>query len=170
MAKLLLSACLAGNRVRYDGGSKLQSHDALQALLASDQVVTFCPETAGGLGVPRAAAEIQGGDGRQVLDGLARIVTGTGDEVTGSFIEGAQQALAVCQQQRIRVAILTEKSPSCGSNMIYDGSFSRNLQAGAGVTAVLLQRHGIRVFNEHQIDEAIDHFQALLAGDDEQSA
>ncbi len=169
MPKLLLSACLAGNPVRYDGGSKPQSHHDLELLLSNNQVVAFCPETAGGLGVPREAAEILGGDGEQVLDGLARIVTKSGEDVTDAFVTGARQALEVCQKEQIQVAILTEKSPSCGGNLIYDGSFTRSLRSGAGTTAALLKRHGIRVFNEHQIDEALRQYYALSEKGNEQS-
>lgn len=166
MAKLLLSACLAGNPVRYDGASKPQHHETLQSLIHSDRVVAYCPEIAGGLGVPREAAEIQGGSGIQVIDGLARVVTNSGQDVTGAFIQGAQQALEICQREKVSVAILTEKSPSCGSSMTYDGSFTRTLRAGSGATAALLQRHGIRVFNEQQIDQAIELFNALAEKED----
>ncbi len=161
MTKLLLSACLAGKPVRYDGGSKTQNSLALQSLMTAGRVVAFCPETAGGLPVPRAAAEIEGGSGERVLDGLARIITGSGEDVTDQFVDGARQALAVCQREGIKIAILTEKSPSCGSQHTYDGSFSRTLVQGSGTTAALLQRHGIRVFNEHQIGEAISLFNSL---------
>ncbi len=159
MNKLLLSACLAGEAVRYDGDSKQQYNDQLQALMAANRVVAFCPETAGGLPVPRDPAEIKGGDGKQVLDKQARVITVNGYDVTGPFLDGAHRALEVCRQESITVAILTEKSPSCGSGLTYDGSFSGSLTTGDGVTAALLKKHGIRVFNQHQINEAISAFE-----------
>lgn len=155
MNKLLLSACLAGNPVRYDGASKPQYLHQLQGLIESGRAVTFCPEVAGGMSVPRDAAEIQNGNGDRVLKGSSRVITFQGEDVTGQFIEGARQALELCQRESISIAVLTEKSPSCGGRQIYDGSFSRTLIDGTGVTAALLKQHGIRVFNESQISEAI---------------
>jgi uncharacterized protein YbbK (DUF523 family) len=110
---------------------------------------------AGDLPVPRDAAEIQSGDGYSVLDSLGRVITSNGKDVTDCFLQGAQQALALCRQHAIRVAILTELSPSCGSSQIYNGSFNRSRIHGVGVTTALLQRHGISVFNPSQIGDAI---------------
>lgn len=161
MKKLLVSACLLGNPVRYDGKAKYLQHTGLAALVAQERVVGFCPEVAGGLPIPRAAAEIRAGDGAAVIAGRASVLTGDGSDVTPCFLSGANQALELCRQQNIRVAVLTESSPSCGSGSIYDGSFSRRSIPGTGVTAALLQRHGIRVFNQHQLDAAL----ALLESD-----
>ena len=155
MNKILVSACLMGNPVRYDGAARPQQHAGLARLLEQQRVVEFCPEVAGGLGVPRPPAEIQQGDGAGVLDGRARVQTCAGEDVTAAFVEGAQQALAACRRHAIRVAVLTESSPSCGSRQVYDGSFSRRTVAGRGVTAELLERHGIRVFSQHQLDAAV---------------
>ncbi len=161
MNKLLLSACLAGQPVRYDGASKPQYLEQLQMLIDNGRAVIFCPELAGGMAVPRDAAEIQGGDGDQVLNGLARVITVNGEDVTGDFISGAQKALQLCQRESITIAVLTEKSPSCGSQQTYDGSFSRTLTDGHGVTAALLGKHGIKVFNEMQIKQAIECLNAV---------
>ncbi len=155
MDKLLISACLLGNPVRYDGQAKLLNHAGLDGLLQQQRVIGFCPEVAGGLPIPRPAAEIRTGDGDSVLAGKAQVLTGNGEDVTGYFIAGAEQALELCRQHGIRIAVLTERSPSCGSELIYDGSFSRNTVSGSGVTSALLTQHGVRVFNQHQIDEAI---------------
>ena len=125
-------------------------------MINHNRVIAFCPEVAGGLPVPRDAAEIQQGDGVAVIDRLARVTTTGGDDVTDDFLRGAQQALELCQQHQIWVAVLTEFSPSCGSSQIYDGSFSRASLRGVGVTTALLQRHGITVFNQHQISAAIN--------------
>jgi uncharacterized protein YbbK (DUF523 family) len=156
MGKLLVSACLLGDPVRYDGRSKAIENSELQELIKHGRVIAFCPEVAGGLPIPRDAAEIQQGDGVAVIDSLASVTTIRGDDVTDYFLRGAHQALELCQQHRISVAILTESSPSCGSSQIYDGSFSRTSHQGVGVTTALLQRHGITVFNQHQIHAAIN--------------
>ncbi len=156
MSKLLISACLLGDPVRYDGRAKLLSHPGLAALVDAGRVIPFCPEVAGGLPVPRPAAEILVGGGGAVLDGEARVQTRDGHDVTESFLAGAQQALVLCRRHDIRVAVLTESSPSCGSEQIYDGSFTRSLVAGSGVTAALLRRHGVAVFGQQRLDAALD--------------
>jgi uncharacterized protein YbbK (DUF523 family) len=156
MDKLLVSACLLGDPVRYDGRCKAHKNTELDELVKQNRVIAFCPEVAGGLPTPRDAAEIQRGDGVAVIDKLARVTTINGDDVTDNFLRGARLALELCGQHRISVAILTEFSPSCGSNQIYDGSFSRAAHPGIGVTTALLQRHGIRVFDQYQISAAIN--------------
>jgi uncharacterized protein YbbK (DUF523 family) len=151
----LISACLLGDPVRYDGKSKPIIHDGLHRLQAAGHVVVFCPEVSGGLPVPRVAAEIVGGNGDDVIDGHARVLTECGSDVSASFLSGAHQALALCLDNGIEIAVLTERSPSCGSSEIYDGSFSRSIQSSSGVTTAWLRRHGIRVFNQHQLDAAL---------------
>ena len=160
MSKLLVSACLLGEAVRYDGRAKTLDDAILAGLRAAGRVVPFCPECAGGLGVPRPAAEIRGGDGADVLDGRARVETGTGTDVTAAFVAGAEKALAACLEHGVRVAVLTESSPSCGSRQIYDGSFARRAVAGAGVTAALLRRHGIEVYNQFELGTALRRLQS----------
>ena len=155
MNRLLISACLLGEPVRYDGRAKPVDDPRLAAMLESGRVIPFCPEVGGGLPVPRPAAEIVGGDGDAVLDGAARVRTRDGADVTGYFVAGAERALALCQRHDVRVAVLTESSPSCGSGQIYDGSFTRSAIDGSGVTAALLRRHGIRVFGQQRLDEAL---------------
>ena len=155
LPKLLVSACLLGNPVRYDGKAKNLDHDGLGQLLEQGRVIGFCPEVAGGLAVPRPAAECVAGDGDAVIAGSARVETRAGEDVTDYFLAGAKQALTLCRQHDITVAVLTETSPSCGSGQIYDGSFSRQPIVASGVTTALLRQHGIRVFNQHQLDEAI---------------
>lgn len=152
MKKILVSACLLGHPVRYDGRSKALDNSDLDTLLAQDRIISFCPEVAGGLPVPRAAAEIQAADGNAVIAGEARVKTMDGTDVTDYFLAGAQQALALCRIHDITVAVLTESSPSCGSGKVYDGSFNRSLVPGSGVTTALLRRHGIKVFNQHQLE------------------
>ena len=160
MSKILISACLLGERVRYDGQSKLLSDETLETLVSQQRVIKFCPEVGGGLPVPRPAAEIDGGDGGDVLTNQAKVITGDGRDVSNHFIEGAQQALALCREHDISVAILTETSPSCGSQQIYDGSFSRKIRRGDGVTSALLKQHGIHVFDQHQLEQAFKQLES----------
>ncbi len=156
-AKLLVSACLLGDPVRYDGKAKQLDHEGLQQLLTANRVIAFCPEVAGGLPVPRAAAEITDGIGADVIAGRAKVVTQAGDDVSEFFLAGAEKALELCRQHRIDVAVLTERSPSCGSSEIYDGSFTRRTIAASGVTTAWLREHGIEVFNQHQLDAALNY-------------
>lgn len=129
--------------------------DAFLLLAARGEVVPICPEVAGGLTIPRPTAEIVGGDGGDVLDGCARVVTVAGDDVTDAFIRGAECALEVAQRLGISVAILRQRSPSCGSACIYDGTHSGMLRGGQGVTTALLRRHGVEVLSEGNIADVL---------------
>ncbi|EPL14822.1 DUF523 domain-containing protein [Pseudomonas sp. CF161] len=153
MHKILVSRCLLGHRVRYDGGAS-GPFDQLAHWQAEGRVVALCPEVAGGLPTPRAAAEIPGGQGSEVLDGRAQVLTSDGEDVSGEFLDGARQALALVQRHGIRIAVLKAHSPSCGNVLTYDGSFGGIKVQGAGVTAALLARHGVQVFSELQLPEA----------------
>lgn len=160
MQKILVSRCLLGHRVRYDGGAS-GPFDQLQQWIVEGRVVPLCPEVAGGLPTPRAAAEIPGGQGVEVLDGSARVITTEGEDVSAEFLSGARQALALVQQHDIRIAVLKANSPSCGNLLTYDGTFSGVKVSGEGVTAALLSRYGVRVFNESQLAEAASALAAL---------
>ncbi len=154
MEKILISSCLLGQPVRYDGGDA-RCRDSLIAQWHQQQrLIPICPEMSGGLPCPRPAAEISGGQGRQVLDGETRVLTRDSEDVSEAFIRGAGQALALCREHDIHIAILKARSPSCGSRQTYDGSFSGTLVDGRGVTAALLQACGIRTFDEQQLAEA----------------
>ena len=100
-----------------------------------------------------------------VLRGAARVVEHHGHDVTEAFVQGAQRALEAAREAGVQVAVLTERSPSCGSTFLYDGSFSSQLQPGEGVTAALLREHGIRVFSQHQLEDAARLLDALDARD-----
>jgi uncharacterized protein YbbK (DUF523 family) len=155
MEKVLVSACLLGEPVRYNARDKRCDHDILQRWLGEGRVVPVCPEVAGGLPIPRPPAEIaSGADAAAVLDGTAAVLDDEGRDVSAHFLSGAEVALAAARLHRIRVAVLKEGSPSCGSSFVYDGSFTGARVAGPGVTAALLERFGIRVFNEDQLEEA----------------
>jgi uncharacterized protein YbbK (DUF523 family) len=154
MIKILISACLLGERVRYHGGDAALSDGILDRWRREGRLVPLCPEVAGGLSVPRPAAEIQGAGGTAVLEGKARVVTSGGADVTDAFLAGAWAGLAAAVGQGARVAVLKEGSPSCGSKEIYDGAFRGQRRAGVGVTAALLAEKNVRVFNEHELEMA----------------
>ena len=142
--KLLVSACLLGQPVRYDGKAKgLKELGWLKQMASEGRLVVICPEVAGGLPTPRPAAERLG----------ERVITTTGDDVTQEFQSGAEQALALCQKHNIRFALLKAKSPSCGNDEIYDGSYSGQLKKGQGMTAELLTANSVQVFSELQLSE-----------------
>jgi len=119
--------------------------------VAEGRAVLVCPEVDGGLGTPRPPAEIVGGDGADVLAGRARVVTVQGEDVTEAYIRGAERALRVAEQRGATRAILKARSPSCGSGNIYDGTFSKTLLAGDGVTAALLKMNGIDVATDGSV-------------------
>lgn len=121
--RILVSACLLGNKVRYDSSAMSFEQSDFAWLSANFQIVPFCPEVSAGLPIPRAPAEIVSGSGVDVLEGVARVVDENGADYTASFIRGARLALDKCIELQIKLAVLTENSPSCGSEQIYDGTF-----------------------------------------------
>jgi len=156
MEKILVSACLLGEPVRHNGAHKRSDDRILQRWIREGRVVAVCPEIAGGLPVPRPAAEIAGGaDGSNVLAGNAKVFDVNGRDVSHHFLSGAIIALQTARAHGIRIAILKEASPSCGSSFTYDGTFtSTRVPHNHGVTAALLQQEGISVFSEAQLPEA----------------
>ena len=152
---LLISACLLGQPVRYDGQGKGLPAEQLAALHRHYRLISICPECQGGLPTPRPAAEIHGGDGHTVLSGNARVITAAGDDQSHAFVSGAHQALACARQHGAGKALLKAYSPSCGNEQIYSGHFDGRLQPGSGVTACLLRQHGIQIFNEQQIAQLL---------------
>ncbi|CAG9271029.1 conserved hypothetical protein [Paraburkholderia unamae] len=153
LPKILVSACLLGSPVRYNGSAKTVAHALLDQWQREGRLVPVCPEVAGGFGVPRPPAEIAAAAcGAAVLAGTARVIDVRGMDVTSHFVDGAQAALELALAHDCRFALLTDASPSCGSHAIYDGSFAGRKHAGAGVTTALLRQHGIEVFAETEID------------------
>ena len=148
MKKYLISACLVGENVRYDGQNCLQQQ--LKQLIETDQAVMICPEVSGGLAIPRLPAEIVGGDGHDVLNHCARVLDLKGNDVTSAFISGAKKTLNLVKKHQITHIVLKANSPSCGSNMIYDGSFTGQKTRGVGVSTALLQQHGFEVMTEDE--------------------
>lgn len=146
---VLVSACLAGRACRFDGSSN--PADGVARLVAEGRAILVCPEEDGGLGTPRPPAEIVGGDGHDVLDGAARVVTRHGVDVTEAYVRGAELALETARAAGATTAILKSRSPSCGRGCVYDGSFTRTPRDGDGVTAALLQRNGIQVLTDEEV-------------------
>ena len=151
--KILVSACLLGEQVRWDNEILPNLSPILKEWEKQGLIISVCPEVAGGLPIPRPPAEIQNGDGKDVVDGTAKVVDINGKDVTNAFLKGAREALGLVEENGIEFAILKALSPSCGSKMTYDGSFSESLIQGQGVTAALLENKGIQVFNEDEIDQ-----------------
>ncbi len=162
MRKILVSRCLLGQPVRYDGGAH-GPFDLLQRWQAEGRVVPLCPEVTGGLPTPRPPAEIPGGQGESVLDGLSPVLDATGADATPAFLAGAEAALALVERHGIRLAVLKARSPSCGNRETYDGTFTGTRVPGAGVTAAALRRAGVRVFNEGELPEAAEALAELDA-------
>ncbi|NWF37447.1 DUF523 domain-containing protein [Mariprofundus sp. KV] len=152
MQKIMVSACLLGEKVRYDGGDCCQA-GLIAQWQSEGRLIAICPEVAGGLPVPRPPAEMVLGDADFVLRGCGKICTEHGADVTDAFVDGAEKALALCIRHKIGLAILKEGSPSCGVSRINDGRFSGVKVEGEGVTARLLRRHGIAVFSELEVEQ-----------------
>lgn len=145
---LLVSACLLGERVRYDG-KEISYSGVAQLSEHGYRLIPLCPEVAGGLPVPRAAAEIV----NRVGDASRRCVKNClGEDVSAQFYRGAELALALVREHNISIAILKESSPSCGSSQIHDGTFSHRRIAGAGITTELLRANGVTVISELQLE------------------
>lgn len=142
MKSILISACLLGVACRYDGLSKPLDREIIEKLRQQYHLVPVCPEIMGGLPTPRIPAEISS-DGK--------VFRRDGADVTENYIRGAQEALRLAEIFECDTALLKEKSPSCGAGKIYDGSFSKTLTDGNGITAELLQKNGIRIIGESEI-------------------
>jgi len=151
MAKILVSACLLGCAVRYNGRAVEVNSTDFNWLVDSQEIVSLCPEVSAGLPVPRVSAEICGGSGTEVLAGTARVTGSDKVEITEQFLLGAKIALQLCRQHNIRYAVLTENSPSCGSDHVYDGSFSGRKRVGPGVVSAFLEQAGIQVFSQYNV-------------------
>jgi uncharacterized protein YbbK (DUF523 family) len=153
--RILVSACLLGAKVRYHGGDAASASETLRRWVDEGRVVAVCPEVDGGLTTPRPPAEIAGPDGgRGVIARAAFVRTAAGADVTPQFLRGATAAIEAARRHDVRVAILKDGSPSCGSSAIYDGTFSGTRIRAEGVTAAALQAAGVRVFSETEIDAA----------------
>lgn len=146
-----ISACLGGIACRYDGGSN--EIPELKKLVDRNQAIMLCPEVLGGLPTPRHPAEIQGGDGFDVCEGRARVLDKEGNDLTEAFKQGGIKAFEEMQKLKISGLILKERSPSCGSGLIYDGSFSGTRIKGMGVATAYFIQQGLPVYSEENWQE-----------------
>jgi uncharacterized protein YbbK (DUF523 family) len=138
---VIISACLVGAKTRYNGRNAF-SFEAMSRVDRERNFIAVCPEVFGGLGVPRPRAEIISGDGVDVLEGRAAVVNENRADVTEAFVRGARETLKMARLVGATKAILKEKSPSCGLNLI---SRSGEAVAGTGVLAALLRSEGIKI-------------------------
>lgn len=158
---ILVSGCLLGHKVKYDGGENGQP--LLLRYAARGQFLPVCPESAAKLPVPRPPVEIQGGTGAEVWAGCAVVRDVQGAERTEAFRRGAKCVLAVAERYQAQIAILKENSPSCGVHQVYDGTFCRRKIDGQGVAAARLIAAGLRLYSEKDLTEEL--LSALLAED-----
>lgn len=143
--RLLISACLLGFCCKYDGGTNTQPADAIAALREKYELIPVCPETAGGLPIPRAPSERRDG----------RVVSAEGADVTAAYEKGARIALALAERFGCRKALLKERSPSCGAGAIYDGSFRHVCVPGDGTAAERLRAAGVALYGESRTEELL---------------
>jgi uncharacterized protein YbbK (DUF523 family) len=161
VARILVSACLDGSPLRYDGTDGQVAGPIWARWAREGRLVSVCPEVDGGLAVPRPRAEITDGTAVTILDGAGAVRDEHGTDVTAAYLRGAEAALAAARRAGARVAVLVEASPSCGSSIVSDGSFTRTKVPGEGVTAALLRRHGIAVYSHEKLAEADSHVRSL---------
>jgi uncharacterized protein YbbK (DUF523 family) len=150
---ILVSSCLAGLEVRYNGTHSLDNK--ISKLIEENRAITVCPELLGGFSTPRESAEIVGGNGDDVLDGKAKVIEKSGRDVTELYIKGAYATLKTAKEVKATIVVLKEYSPSCGSSMIYNGKFKGEKILGNGVTTALLKRNGLKVISEEQFSDTL---------------
>lgn len=141
---ILVSACLLGENCKYSGGNN--ENEKVIALGTKHKLIPICPECFAGLPIPRVPSEIRDG----------KVFSKNGIDLTEEFIDGAEKSLYVAEESGCRIAVLKERSPSCGFGKIYDGTFSGNIINGNGITAQLLYDNGIIIYGESQVDQIED--------------
>lgn len=143
---LLVSACLLGVNCKYNGGNNSLPSQPLAALEERYRLVPVCPERDGGLPTPRVPSERRG----------SGVFNREGEDVTAPFRRGAELALETAKARGCRVALLKERSPSCGAGAIYDGSFTGEVIPGDGITAELLRKNGLTLLGETEVEKLLD--------------
>lgn len=139
--KILVSACLLGENCKYNGSNN--ENEEILELAKKHTLIPICPECFAGLPIPRVPSEIKNG----------RVYSKNGEDLTDEFNDGAEKALYIAEESGCQIAILKERSPSCGFGKIYDGSFTGNIINGNGITAQLLYDHGITILGESSVDK-----------------
>ena len=142
MEKLIVSACLLGKNCKYNGKNNYK--DEIELLKDKFEIIPICPEVFGGLGIPRLKSEINNGN----------VINEEGIDVTKYFVSGANKALELAKDSKY--ALLKDGSPSCGSSIIYDGTFTQTKINGMGITAKLFKDNSIIIFNENEIEKLLD--------------
>ena len=131
--KILVSACLLGVNCKYDGGNN--SSKEIDEFLKDYEIIPICPEIMGGLPTPRLAAEAKGN----------RVINIEGQDVTRNFQKGAEETLFLAKKYDVKKALLKARSPSCGNGKVYDGTFTKTLIDGDGITTKILKENGIEI-------------------------
>ncbi|EGW36549.1 DUF523 domain-containing protein [Desulfosporosinus sp. OT] len=148
---IIVSACLFGLNTKYDG--KANAHALIQKYSSQGKFIPVCPEQLGGLTTPRFPVEIIAGTGQDVLAGRCMVKGELGEDVTQQFIQGAKETIKIGEMVKVTAAILKERSPSCGVNTIYDGTFTHRILLGQGVTAAILKESNIPIYSEEELTE-----------------
>ena len=146
---LVVSACLVGVNCKYNGGNN--DNEKVKEFLKDKEYIIICPEQLGGLTTPRKPSEINCLDGIDVLCGNGKVISCENVDVTENFVNGANESLKIAQMFNCDKALLKEGSPSCGCNLIYDGTFSGKKIQGKGVTAAIFIENNIEVFSEKEL-------------------
>lgn len=150
---ILVSSCLLGNAVRYKGDAN--PSELLLKYKEKGHFTAICPEVFGGLSIPRPPAEIVGGSGDDVWQGQARLINNQGEDVTESYKNGVLKAAEYCRTHHVSAVILKERSPSCGTHLIYDGTFTGIRIPGRGVTAAYFAQMGLPLYSEEELTEEL---------------
>ena len=149
--KVLISACLLGDNVKYSGGNNLTPELVTMLEKYNVKIVKICPECFAGLPIPRLPSEIKEG----------KVYSKDGRDITEEFLSGAEKTYQIAKRKQVDFAILKERSPSCGSSFIYDGSFSGKVIEGQGLTAKKLSKENIIIFSEENLEEIEKYLEEL---------
>ena len=149
--KVLISACLLGDNVKYSGGNNLTLELVTLLEKYNVKIVKICPECFAGLSIPRVPSEIRGD----------KVFSKDGRDITEEFLSGAEKTYQIAKRKQVDFAILKERSPSCGSSFIYDGSFSGKVIEGQGLTAKKLSKENIIIFSEENLEEIEKYLEEL---------
>ena len=154
MPKILISSCLLNIKTQWDEDCK--DYEEFKCLVRRGKAIFGCPEQLGGLPTPRPPCEIEHGKtAKDVLLGKGKVTSNKDKDTSREFIKGAKYVTEICAAYRIKYAILKAKSPSCGSQKTYDGTFTGRKIAGKGILAELLEENGIKVYNEHNFPKSL---------------
>ena len=142
--KILISACLLGQNVKYDGtNNSIVENPFIKKLLNLDILIAICPEVLSGLPTPRVPVEIKN----------SKAIDKDGNDKTKNFFLGASKITQIALENGVKIAIMKAKSPSCGKGKIYDGTFTKSLIDGSGIAVEALEKAGVSVFREDELKE-----------------